>query len=155
MFHVAFISSVIFSLTCIRDVCRLLIEFKDHPHARYFESNITASCHAARKIYQLTAQCYFVIWVLLGNVIIYHQNLTLWLHCIHFAATSKFCSICRCVREALLSHSRPSLTQYDLMFLIVFGTEKYFDGIRCHQTYQSSNLGKWMRYLGISYLVIS
>ena len=67
-------------------------------------------------------------WVLLGHAIIYHKNLTLCLHCIHFAATSKFCTICHCVIETLVSFSGPSLTQYNLIFLIVFGTEKILTG---------------------------
>ena len=46
------------------------------------------------------------------------------------------------VEGSLLSASGPRLIQYYLVFLIFFGIEKYFDGMRClHISARSSGHG--------------
>ena len=74
----------------------------------------------------------FCSWGIEENPVTYHQNLTLSLHCIYFAAKSKLWSIdLSSWRRSLLSASGPSLIQYYVVFLVVFDIEKYFDGMRC------------------------
>ena len=100
-------------------------------NTRNLESNIEAPFFPARPLYPLTAQCHSVVEVLkkmrqhtFKTSPYPHTAYILLLNPSYGRSTFIV------AEGSLLRASGPSVIQYYLVFLMVFGIEKYFDGMR-------------------------
>ena len=83
-----------------RDVCWLLVRFKAHSLIAYILRvfRVEHSSTLPYSTYTIPPHSAMLLrnWAIFENAMKCHQNLTMSLHCIHFAAKSKVWPICNC-----------------------------------------------------------